>query len=169
MADLVIVESMWGNTRAVGEAIAVGLGDGATVVDIADAPTDLPKDLDLLVVGGPTHAFSMSRESTRHDAIERGADQGTEATGIREWLQELPSSDRYDVATFDTRVVKVKRLPGSAAKSAGNEIRRHHLGRLIASDSFYVQGMEGPLLDGEVARAERWGASLAARQRTHTE
>jgi hypothetical protein len=61
------------------------------------------------------------------------------------------------VATFDTRVAKVKRLPGSAAKSAGKEVRRHHLGRLIATQGFYVNDMEGPLVAGELDRAQEWG------------
>lgn len=162
----VVVESMWGNTRAVGEAIARGLGASATVVDAADVRVGLPADVDLLVVGGPTHAFSMSRSNTRHDAVQRGAAKGHEARGIREWLKQLPKSDRLDVATFDTRVVKVKSLPGSAAKAASKEVRRHHLGRLIATQSFYVADMNGPLLDGEIDRAERWGRDLASRHRS---
>ena len=72
----------------------------------------------------------------------------------------MPPSDHVKVATFDTRVAKVKRLPGSAAKSAGKEVRRHHLGRLIATQSFYVNDMEGPLVEGELDRAQEWGKQL---------
>ncbi len=156
----VVVESMWGNTRAVGEAIARGLGDGTTVVNVSDARLGVPAAVRLLVVGGPTHAFSMSRTATRKDAVEQGAEPGHERRGIREWLDHLPKSDRLNIATFDTRVTKAKRLPGSAAKAAGKEVRRHHLGRLVASMSFYVSDMAGPLLDGELDRAEAWGRSL---------
>ena len=160
MSALVVVESMWGNTRTVAEAVARGLGEEAEVFDVQQAPTELPDDVGLLVVGGPTHAFSMSRSKTRHDAVERGARNANEAQGIREWLEQLQPSDHVDVATFDTRVAKVKRLPGSAAKAAGKEVRRHHLGRLIATQSFYVNDMEGPLLDGELDRAHEWGTQL---------
>ena len=160
MSALVVVESMWGNTRAVAEAVARGLGEETEVVDVGQAPSELPDDVGLLVVGGPTHAFSMSRSTTRHDAVQRGAQGANEAQGIREWLEGLPPSDRVEVATFDTRVAKVRRLPGSAAKAAGKEVRRHHLGRLIATESFYVNDMEGPLLDGELDRAQEWGAQL---------
>lgn len=156
----VVVESMWGNTRAVGDAIARGLGGGTTVVDVADARVGLPAGVSLLVVGGPTHAFSMSRTATRRDAVQHGAAPGHERRGIREWLDHLPKSDRLAVATFDTRVTKAKRLPGSAAKAAGKEVRRHHVGRLVASESFYVADMEGPLEDGELDRAEAWGRRL---------
>lgn len=162
MRALVVVESMWGNTRAVADAVARGLGGDTTVIDVGQAPSTLPTDVGLLVVGGPTHAFSMSRSRTRHDAVERGARGAQERQGIREWLEQLPPSDRIDVATFDTRVTKVKRLPGSAAKAAGKQARRHHLGRVIATESFYVDDMAGPLLDGELDRAQAWGTRLTS-------
>lgn len=167
MRALVVVESMWGNTRAVAEAVASGLGEEVSVVDVDQAPAQLPPEVALVVVGGPTHAFSMSRSTTRHDAVERGARAANEAQGIREWLQQMPPSDRIDVATFDTRVAKVKRLPGSAAKSAAKEVRRHHLGRLIDTESFYVDDMQGPLLEGELDRAKDWGTHLTALTRTN--
>ena len=59
MRAMVVVESMWGNTRAVAEAVASGLGEEVSVVEVAQAPTQVPPEIDLLVVGGPTHAFSM--------------------------------------------------------------------------------------------------------------
>lgn len=162
MSTLVVVESMWGNTQAVGEAVARGLGEDVEVIDVAKAPTTVPDDVDLLVIGGPTHAFSMSRAKTRQTAVDNGAEAAHQPLGIREWLEAMPESDHLDVATFDTRVTKVKHLPGSAAKSAGKEVRRHHLGRLVASESFYVEDMKGPLHEGELERAEAWGAGLAA-------
>lgn len=164
MSTLVVYESMWGNTRTVAEAIAERLGDDVSVVDATEAPPALPRDVNLLVVGGPTHAFSMSRASTRRDAEGKGADSGHAARGIREWLGGLPAADDVDVATFDTRVGSVRHLPGSAARAAAKEVRRHHLGRLVDTQSFYVSDMAGPLLDGEVQRARAWGQSLAAQR-----
>ena len=164
MSALVVVESMWGNTREVGEAVARGLGEDVTLIDIAQAPSRVPDEVDLLVVGGPTHAFSMSRPGTRQSAIDNGADAARATGGIREWLEALPPPDHLDVATFDTRVTKVKHLPGSAAKAAGKEVRRHHLGRLVASESFYVEDLKGPLHEGELDRARGWGSDLAVRR-----
>jgi hypothetical protein len=163
MNTLVVYESMWGNTRAVAEAVAAPLGDAVTLVEVNDAPDKLPDDLDLLVVGGPTHAFSMSRPSTRRDAVSKGASTGHVERGIREWLDEVVAPDNLSVATFDTRVGSVRHLPGSAAKAAGREVRRDHVGRLVASESFYVDDMAGPLQEGELDRARAWGESLAAR------
>jgi flavodoxin len=162
MNALVIFESMWGNTEKVARALAAGLETRAAV-EVLDVAGEVPSELtgvDLVVVGGPTHAFSMSRESTRKDAVAKGAAAGHAQRGIREWLDGLPEGD-VAVATFDTRVGKVKHLPGSAAKKAAKEVRRHHVGRVIDSESFYVDDMEGPLLDGELERAEEWGVALA--------
>jgi flavodoxin len=94
MRTLVVIESMWGNTRAVAEAVARGLGGDTTVIDVNQAPPTLPADVGLIVVGGPTHAFSMSRSSTQHDAVERGARDAHEGQGIREWLEQAWGSAR---------------------------------------------------------------------------
>lgn len=167
MNTLVVYESMWGNTRAVAEAVAERLGEEVVLVDVANAPERLPADLDLLVVGGPTHAFSMSRASTRRDAVGKGAGTHDVERGIREWLGDVVASGPVDIATFDTRVGSVKHLPGSAAKAAGRDVRRHHLGRLVATASFFVEDMAGPLSDGELDRARAWGASLAESTASH--
>jgi hypothetical protein len=167
MSALVVVESMWGNTREVGEAVARGLGEEVSVVDVDRAPSTVPEGVDLLVVGGPTHAFSMSRPGTRQSAVDDGAEAGHQVLGIREWLDAMTSSDHLDVATFDTRVTKVKHLPGSAAKAAAKEVRRHHLGRLVGTTSFYVEDLRGPVHAGELDRAQAWGCDLVARGHGH--
>ena len=168
MTALVVHESHWGNTRAVAHAIADGLGERGggpvQVVDVSAAPSPLPADVDLVVLGGPTHAFSMSRAATRHDAHEGGAEPGHEARGIREWLATLPTGDASrDVATFDTRAEQVRRLPGSAARAAARFVARHRLGHLVGTESFYVEDSPGPLVDGELERARAWGGVLASR------
>jgi hypothetical protein len=164
MKALVVYESMWGNTAMVARAIAHGLGDApvASVDQLSSADTH---DLDLLVIGGPTHAFSMSRPNTRADAMERGAPATGTRRGIREWLLSLPDHVDTPVATFDTRVAKVKHLPGSAAKKAASELRRRHKATVVAARSFYVDDMGGPLLPGELEQADAWGAELAGRAR----
>jgi hypothetical protein len=167
MTTLLVHESHWGNTRAVAEAIAegmVGTDDRSVeIVDVGAAPSPLPAGVDLLVVGGPTHAFSMSRASTRHDAHDKGAEPGHEDRGIREWLADLPApAAPPQVATFDTRVSKARRLPGSAARAAGKYVGHHHLGKVVATESFFVEDLGGPLLEGELDRARAWGRQLAS-------
>lgn len=70
---LIVYESMFGNTATVAAAIADGLRElryAVAICDVAWAPCS-PLDADLLVIGAPTHAFSLSRPSTRSDAVHR--------------------------------------------------------------------------------------------------
>jgi flavodoxin len=165
MKALVVYESMFGNTGAVARAVADGLRGRMDVelVEAAAAPESPRGHVDLVVVGGPTHAFSMTRESTREDAVRQGATTDPHAPGIREWIDHLaggPHAER--VATFDTRVGKVRHLPGSAAKSAAKGLRKHGYDALSRPESFYVEDTEGPLVEGELDRARAWGEQLAA-------
>jgi hypothetical protein len=157
MKVLVVYESMFGNTADVAEAIARG-ARASRCAELHGVSAAEAAEADLLVVGGPTHAFSMSRPSTRHSAREQGAEGALEDRGIREWLADLPTRLDTRAATFDTRVAKVKRLPGSAAKGAAKELRHHT--DVLSHESFYVADTAGPLLPGELQRAEAWGARL---------
>jgi flavodoxin len=170
MKTLVVYESMFGNTGAIARAIASGLEGHCDVEvhDVQDVPAEAVRTADLIVAGGPTHAFSMSRPSTRADAVKQGAPQRDAATGLREWLAELSSSPHTAlVATFDTRVDKVRLLPGCAAKSALKTV--HRLGYRTAAKphSFYVSDTHGPLLPGEADRARAWGETLGAELTAH--
>lgn len=165
MKALVVYESMFGNTAHVAEAIASGLRETMDVnlCGVQDAPTVPPEDTCLIVAGGPTHAFSMSRTQTRTDAIAKGASVGTVDFGLREWIEGIPS-ERHTSAlvTFDTRVGKVRHLPGSAAKSAAKAGHKHGFESYASPESFYVGDISGPLLDGELERATAWGRKLGA-------
>jgi hypothetical protein len=166
MKALVVYESMFGNTRCVANAVADELRRHMTVevYDVEQAPAAIHELIDLIVVGGPTHAFSLSRPKTRADAAQQGASVGSPATGIREWLEHLPSGPHSEsVATFDTRAEKARHLPGSAAKKADRIARAHGYGAAIARESFYVSDVSGPLLPGELERAGDWGRDLAQR------
>lgn len=163
MKALVVYESFWGNTEQIAGAIAKGLschGD-VELVEVSQAPPELTEPIDLIVVGGPTHAFSMTRASTREDAFKQGASQGSKDVGVREWLQHLHRGRHAEpVATFDTKEEKVRFLPGSAARGAANAAHKLGYKSAVKPMSFYVQGTSGPLLDGELARAQVWGERL---------
>ena len=165
MKALVVYESMFGNTEMVARAIANGLSTRLTTdtLPVRRGSAEVAAGYDLVVVGGPTHAFSMSRPSTREDAGRQGARpaDAKDGQGIREWLDALPLHLHDGVAAaFDTRVAKVRHLPGSAAKKADKVLHQHGLPHLARPESFYVEDTDGPLLEGELARAEAWGEQL---------
>ena len=163
MRALVIYESMFGNTEAVARAVADGLAEmhDVDLREVSQAPTAVIAPIDLIVVGGPTHAFSLSRPATRASAREQGGTHGNKELGIREWLGQLRRGSHSElVAVFDTRIAKARRLPGSAAMKAAK--LTSHLGYASAGrHSFYVTDTSGPLLPGELERARAWGTQLA--------
>lgn len=70
---LVIFESMFGNTRTIADAVADGLSSRfeTDVIEVSLAPTRIPEEVSLVVVGGPTHAFGLTRPRTREDAANQ--------------------------------------------------------------------------------------------------
>jgi len=163
MSALIVFETSFGNTEAVARAVADGVArhTRVRVVSVADAPVEASDDETLVVVGGPTHAFSMSRERTRRDAQERGGTAPHESVGIREWISLLPADHADRVyATFDTRARAVQHLPGSAAHAAARALHRHGHRTIAEPESFYVADTEGPLLPEELTRAKVWGEAL---------
>jgi hypothetical protein len=129
---------------------------------VSAAPTTL-RDVDLLVAGGPTHAFGLSRRSTRESAGQEAADGlVSSGNGLREWLDTVHDDAATTLtATFDTRVSRPP-VPGSAARAASRRLRRIGFRRADGPKSFYVTGMIGPLVEGETERARRWGAQLGS-------
>ena len=164
MRALVIVESTFGNTRAVAEAIAEGLATRADVQvrDVGMSPAELSADVDLLVVGGPTHTFGLSRVGTRANAVAGHAPQAITGAGLREWLERLhPARAGVAAVAFDTRINSPK-VPGSAARAARRRLARLGFDVARPPESFFVSGREGPLAPGELDRARSWGRALAA-------
>lgn len=164
MQALVVYESAFGNTERIALAIGEGLSLAMTtqIAEVTDAPTETG-ELGLLVVGGPTHAFSMSRPSTREDAAKKAnGELVSKEQGIREWLAGVQGPAPRLAAAFDTRFKKPRMVTGSAARAAEKRLRG--LGCRIASpaESFFVSGTTGPLLDGELERARRWGEGLGS-------
>jgi hypothetical protein len=164
MTVLVVFESMFGNTRVIADAVAEGVARHLPVeqVEVGRAPTVIGGEVELLVVGGPTHAFGLSRSGTRQSAAQQAEDGLVSAgIGLREWLGALQKAAAdVAVAAFDTRISR-PRLPGSAAAGADKRLRRLGFRSVAPSTSFYVEGTTGPLLEGEAERARRWGEALA--------
>jgi flavorubredoxin len=167
VTTLVIFESMYGCTKAIAEAIGEGLATKGPVrvveVGALTAEPDghtVPADVDLLVIGGPTHQFGMSRPTSREGALKK-APNGSVISGlcgIREWLDQATLQRDLEVAAFDTKIIKPN-LPGAACKAAEKRLRRLGGRPVAAARSFWVT-TKGDLVDGEVDAARAWGASL---------
>ena len=166
---LVVYESMFGNTRDIAESIATGLAP-AFEVDVREVSVAEPAvgDVDLLVVGGPVHAFSLSRPATRADALRQAEKEHkalvSTGEGMREWLGRLEDNGRGTAAAaFDT-VVRVGRFTlGSAARAETRALRARGFREIAAPEHFQVEDTTGPLKAGERDRATAWAQELARR------
>lgn len=172
MKAVVVYESMYGNTHLIADAVATGLRsaavDDVVVVPVDGADAAVLAEADLVVVGGPTHAHGVSRESTRQAAIDAAhkpdsdlvVDADAEGPGLRDWFETgvvLPTN----AAAFDTRVKAPAALTGRASKGIARRLRAHGCTVVAEPESFLVS-KENQLLEHEVAHARTWGARLAA-------
>jgi hypothetical protein len=175
MRAAVVYESYFGHTRGIAAAIAEGLRargdvDNVDIYEVGDAPADL--DVDLLVVGGPVHAWSMSRAQTRDDArkqvVTHGQQPVSKGPGVREWLQQLVTVDEHHLAaTFDT-AVKLTWFPvGSAAKPEAKALAAKGFSIVAPPEHFFVDDTDGPLLPGELDRAKGWAQALPTTKPQH--
>ncbi len=168
MRAVVVYESMYGNTRAVAEAIGEGLRGAwdVTVVPVGRAGPEVLDGAALVVVGGPTHVHGMTRPRSRAMAaqVSRRPDSplhledGAEGPGVREWLASLGHVNVL-AAACDTRTTGLAVLTGRASKHIGLELGRHGAHLVRRPESFLVSGDER--VAGEEARARRWGEQLA--------
>lgn len=160
MKAVVIYESLYGNTEAIARAVAAGIGQHGEVAlaEVSQVPEGFAEAVDLLVLGAPTHGHGMSRPASRESVDPEKADMG-----IREWLESLPVAPESRVAAFDTRFDKPRWITGSAALKISRRLGK--LGRelVLPPESFFVTHSEGPLTEGELDRARRWGAEVATR------
>jgi flavodoxin len=173
MNIVVVYESMFGNTHQVAEAIADGVREAApdaqlACVPVAEANPELVHVADLLIVGGPTHmrgmTSGMSRkmgvtaEEKKPEADRHELEPDAEGPGVRDWFDGLPKATKNSkAAAFDTRADQ--RFAGGAAHGIARRLARHGYD-VVADEGFIIEGTEGPLREGERARAKAWGAAL---------
>jgi flavorubredoxin len=161
MRAVVVYESLWGNTAAIAQAIAAGIGDGAVALSTADADASAMEGVDLIVAGAPLLGFSLPTEQMRTSIAANpgpGAPEpDTSAPSMRSWIEALPAGTA-GVTSFETRIWW---SPGSAAKSIASSLSAKGYRIAAPSEKFVVTGKFGPLKDGEPDRARAWGASLA--------
>lgn len=142
MEAVVVYASQYGNTRLIAEAIGRGLGPGAQVLEASSFSPSRLGPGSLLVVGSPIVGWKPLE-------------------GLGAWLDALAPGalDGVRTAAFDTRVKLF--IHGDAAKKIEHALEAAGAVRAAEPTWYYVKGTEGPLLEGEVERAEAWRSELA--------
>ncbi len=144
MKSIVIYDSKYGNTEKIAKAIGSALSKLGTVTVVhaeKASMADIEK-VDVLIVGSPTQAWNP-----------------TPAT--KSFLENIPALHNLSVAAFDTRFKRTRLLTGSAARKIAKVLENKGIFLLAEPESFFVTGMEGPLLKGEIERAKSWAKEIA--------
>ena len=160
MKALVVYDSKFGNTEHIAQVIGSALGSSyeVEVLHVGRIVPDQFEGLGLLIVGSPTQRFNPTED-------------------IKNFLKSLPPRGLkgIKVAAFDTRLTIEDieeiailaffvRIFGYAAKPIANGLKRKGGELVLPPEGFYVQGMEGPLVEGELERAEDWARQILAAQ-----
>lgn len=151
MSIMVIYESFYGNTEQIAQAVAQTVGAELCRVDAVD--WDRLQAANIVIFGCPTRAFHASE-------------------GMGKFLKGLEKTalEGKQVSAFDTRMdveqhpSKMLRFMAHRFGYAANKIQK----QLIAKGGeelgepawFLVDGMEGPLHEGEIDRAKEWAKKL---------
>lgn len=156
MKILVVYDSLYGNTARIAEAIGGsvgGLGEVEVVRAERVAPTSL-LGLAALFVGSPTRGF---RPTPVVSKLLEGM-QPHALAGVK-------------VAAFDTRIPENRmpsflrvlvRLFGYAATPIAALLQNRGGTLVRPPEGFLVEGREGPLAQGEEARAAAWAKEVVA-------
>ena len=160
MNAVVVFESLWGNTAEVARAVADGIGPGTKVLSTSEATPEVVAEAALLVVGCPVIAFGVPTQQ-RLEGVRGEAGRAPRAPDLtqpplQQWLDGLPRGTGR-CAAFDTRV----RGPfGSASPKILKALEGLGFRSVAKAEAFQVKGKYGPLRDGELDRARRWGQEL---------
>jgi hypothetical protein len=176
MRAVVVYESFFGCTAEVAEAVGRGIRVADPAADVRVCHVRQAPDVaavDLLVVGGPTHALGLSTRATRWLHAQYWGDpvaprrhrrpygRPGDAASVRGWLLSLPPCRATVAAAFDTRMPG--RLTGGAAPGIARRLRARGYRTPTGPEPFLVTRITGPLRPGEAGRAEAWGRLLAKR------
>ncbi len=152
MKTLVIYDSVFGNTEKVAQAIGDALG--AQVLRVTEVQPAQLTGLDALIVGSPTQKFQPLKP-------------------IKDFLNKIPAGklNGVRVAAFDTRIALEDansailnffvKLFGYAAEPMAARLVEKDGTPAMPPAGFFVNGKEGPLKDGELARSGLGAADTA--------
>jgi flavodoxin len=166
MKTLILYDSVYGNTEqiagAIGQAIcnAPGSQEVVAILKASDVRPEQFAGLDLLIVGSPTQRFrSLPVISSLLNSLSKNSLEGVKVTAFDTRLTKSRIEETPILAFF-------VRLFGRAAYAAGpmaDQLKKKGGKLVVSPEGFYVEGMEGPLVEGELERAASWARQILAR------
>jgi flavorubredoxin len=161
MKAVVVYESLWGNTAAIARAIAEGIGPQTQALTTEATSAETVATADLVVAGGPVLGFRLAGEAMRESVAQSEANAPTPPDmshpSLRAWLDTLPHGHGRSAA-FETRIWW---SPRGATGDIESRLKRAGYQPIAKAQKFVVTDKYGPLREGELERARRWGAELS--------
>jgi len=154
LKGIVVYDSSYGNTKAIGEAIAEGLKESGVEVDVfyvKDVKKLSAEDYDFLVLGSPTKFGTMSFTFKRF--LGKVKD---------DWANK-------PFAAFDTENPEniersqAENKEWSAAEKIAEKLKEKKMNQLLPVLKAEVFGQKGPLKEGETQRAKDYAKELATK------
>lgn len=156
---LIVYDSVYGNTKKIAEAMIAGIDSlhDAKVSNVQEITSGNIEDIDLLLVGSPTHG-------------------GTFTEPVKNFFASIPANGLAGIkaAGFDTSFTTesqgafvrfLMRTLGYAAPKIAKKLVSKGA-EVLPSEIFYVVDTEGPLKEGEEERAGKWAAALVYKATT---
>jgi len=146
---IVTYESKYGNTKLVAEAIAEGMrevsGVETVLSELSEVDLDKLIDYDAILIGSPNHMGSATR-------------------GIRKFIDKIGKLNLEGklTAVFDTCIARdFEKAVKKMEKQIGEKV--HGLKLVVSGLSIKVEGMKGPIVEGELPRCKDFGVKIATR------
>jgi len=146
---IVTYESKYGNTKLVAEAIAEGMrevsGVETVLSELSEVDLDKLIDYDAILIGSPNHMGSATR-------------------GIRKFIDKIGKLNLEGklTAVFDTCIARdFEKAVKKMEKQIGEKV--YGLKPVVPGLSIKVEGMKGPIAEGELPRCKDFGVKIATR------
>jgi flavodoxin len=146
MKTVIVHDSKYGNTGVIANTIGDALPGDVQVLRSGQANASNLEQVDLLIVGAPTHG-------------------GKPSEGVQGFLDQAPANAfaGITVAGFDTRLTAWwVRIFGYAAPKITRALQDKGGTPAGKPGDFFVKGTKGPLVQGETERAAAWAQEIAA-------
>ena len=140
MKTLVVYDSAYGNTEKIARSIGTALSGEVSIRRVGEVETADVQSVDLLIVGSPTQG-------------------GRPTKPVQDFLKALERPVR--AAAFDTRArIRWATIFGYAGPRIASALQQKGMTLVAPAEAFYVRGKEGPLEEGEEARAAAWAGTV---------
>jgi flavodoxin len=148
---VLVYDSLFGNTAIIAHKLAEtarNLGNELVEMRVNEIDNDLLKKASTLIVGSPTQSFNASKPML--EFLEKVDPESVKNKNT------VVFDTRIDLNSIDSKFLKWLVNRGGYATSPISKKLKKKGAIILGTEGFIVSDREGPLLEGETERAEKW-------------